>query len=309
MDRRDFLRAAACAGMGLLIGPGRLLPGTGLSPVVGAGELEPALPDMVAVRNAEPVALFDAGIAAMGGMGRFVSRGQTVVLKPNASFDTVPELASNTNPALVQRIVEHCREAGAGRVIVVDHGFGNEQRTYSINGIGEAARNGGAIIAPAEAARFYQQMTAQGRTLKEVMVHEAVLEADVLINIPVLKHHGGAGMSGAIKNLMGVVWDRWAYHRSNLHQCIADFLTVRRPDLTVVDAYRIVTKNGPRGGSPGDVTMGRMQLLSTDIVAVDAASARLLGAAPERFAHVTMAHQMGFGQIDPTKLRTRRIDL
>jgi uncharacterized protein (DUF362 family) len=152
-------------------------------------------------------------------------------------------------------------------------------------------------------------MAAQGKSLKEVKVHEAIMEADVFINIPVLKHHGGTGMTGAIKNLMGVVWDRMYYHGNNLNQCIADFLSVRRPDLNIIDAYRVVTRNGPYGGSLVDVTMGRMQLISTDIVAVDAAASGLLNGTPQRFGHIALAHQMGFGEIDPRKLITRRIEM
>ncbi len=309
MNRRDFLRAVLGAGLGYAVAPAFGL--FRYNPAVSAlaGEPVQSQPHMVAVRNGEPDAMFDRGIAAMGGMDRFVKKGQTVVLKPNASFDTAPELASNTNPALVRRVAWHCLQAGASRVVVVDHVFGNAQRTFSANGIGEASRQAGAVVAPAEAERYYQSMTAQGKTLKEVMVHEAIMAADVFINIPVLKHHGGAGMSGAIKNLMGVVWDRSYYHRNNLHQCIADFLTVRRPDLNIVDAYKIVTRNGPRGGSPTDVTTGRMQLLSTDIVAVDAAASRLLGGSPERYAHIRMAHEMGFGELDAGKLLTRRVEM
>ncbi len=309
MNRRDFLRAAIGAGLGYAVAPAFGLFRAKPTFSALAGEPVQSQPHMVAVRNGEPDAMFDRGIAAMGGMDRFVKKGQTVVLKPNASFDTAPELASNTNPALVRRVAWHCLQAGASRVVVVDHVFGNAQRTFSANGIGEASRQAGAVVAPAEAERYYQRLTAQGKTLKDVMVHEAIMEADVFINIPVLKHHGGAGMSGAIKNLMGVVWDRSYYHRNNLHQCIADFLTVRRPDLNIVDAYKIVTRNGPRGGSPADVTTGRMQLLSTDIVAVDAASSRLLGGSPGRYAHIGMAHEMGFGELDPAKLLTRRVEM
>lgn len=310
MNRRDFLRAAVSAGVGYALAPVITTLGRsgGLANAHGA-EMVGSLPHMVAVRNGEPAAMFDMGIAAMGGMGRFVKKGQTVVLKPNASFEATPELASNTNPSLVLRVAQHCLEAGAARVTIVDHGFGNAQRIYSANGIGAASRQAGAIIAPAEAERYYHRMNAQGKSLKDVMVHETVMESDVFINIPVLKHHGGAGMSGAIKNLMGVVWDRMYYHRSNLHQCIADFLAIRKPNLNIVDAYRIITRNGPQGGSLSDVTTGRMQLLSTDIVAVDAASARLLRGTPERFAHIVMAHQMGFGEIDPAKLITQRIEM
>jgi uncharacterized protein (DUF362 family) len=125
MKRRDFLKAAVTMGMTMFLKPhagvSNLFNGT-----VTAGEAIASLPDMVAIRNGEPVAMFDAGIAAMGGMGRFVKKGQSVALKPNASFESAPELGSNTNPALVQRIAQHCIEAGASRITVMDHVFGGE---------------------------------------------------------------------------------------------------------------------------------------------------------------------------------------
>ena len=148
-----------------------------------------------------------------------------------------------------------------------------------------------------------------GKILREARIHEIALDADVLINLPILKHHGGAGMTAGIKNLMGLVWDRGFYHRNDLQQCIADFLTFRKPDLTVIDAYRALGRNGPRSRNIGDVRLLKSQILSTDIVAGDAAAARLLGSAPERFRHVPLAAGMGFGELDPAKLANRRISL
>ncbi len=310
MDRRDFLKATAAAGVGLALGltngKTSLLPVDASSSALAAEN--PTLPaDLAAVRNGEPGDMFDAGIAALGGMKRFVKPGQTVVLKPNVSWESSPQLSGNTNPDLIARIIRRCREAGASRVTVVDHTIENGRRCYELSGIGEASRLEGATVAPAEAERYYQSQRVDGKSLQQAAVHEAILEADVFINIPVLKHHGGAGMTAAIKNLMGAVWDRRHYHANDLHQCIADFLNVRRPDLNVVDCYRILTQHGPRGGATADVKMPKMQLLSTDIVAVDIAAARLLERDPAR--HIQLAHEAGHGQIDPTKLRAQRITL
>lgn len=307
MERRDFLKAGAAAGLGLALG-------LGAPNVVGRGKrrasafaAEPARADMVAVRNGEPGVMFDQGIAAMGGMGRFVKPGQTVAVKPNVSWESRPEFGGNTHPELVSRIIRHCLDAGAAKVIVFDHNIENGRRCYEASGIAAAAADAGAEIAPAEAERHYQSMDVDGRSLKNVAVHEAALGADVFINVPVLKHHGGAGMTAAIKGLMGAVWNRRYYHGNNLHQCLADFLAVRKPDLNVVDCYRVMTSHGPRGGSPEDVRLVKMQLLSTDIVAVDAAAARLMGREPGDCRYVTLAHEAGHGEIDAARLATRRI--
>ncbi len=304
MNRRTFLKGclAATAGIGLSAFP---LPLLGRKSSAQAEENP--IPDIVAVRNGEPDVMFDRGIAAMGGMGRFVRQGQTVALKPNVSWDCPVEMAGNTNPALVNRIIRHCFEAGAARVIVFDNCIEHWQRCYETSGIKAAAEAAGAVIAPAQTDRYYQKRNVGGKRLLQADVHEALLEADVLISAPVLKHHGGAGMTGGIKNFMGAVWNRRVYHGYGLAQCIADFLLVRKPDLTVIDAYRVVTGNGPRSRSPSDVKLTKMQILSTDVVAADASGARILGRQPDE--HIRIAHAMGFGEIDPARLAARRISL
>lgn len=308
MNRRDFLKSGLAAGIGLGMSS---LPGfatSGKSGIAFGGETA-GIPDIVAVRNGEPEAMFDRGIAAMGGMGRFVKRGQKVAIKPNISWDAGPEYAGNTNPALVDRIIRHCMDAGAVRVVVFDHCIEHWQTCYAKSGIAAAAKEAGAVMAPAEAERYYHKTALNGKTLTEARVHEAMLDCDVLISVPILKHHGGAGITASMKNFMGAVWDRRFYHARGLQQCIADFLAVRRPDLSVIDAYRCLVANGPRSRSLNDVRLVKMQILSTDIVAADASAARILGKRPEDFDHIRIAYEMGFGQIDPAKLNTRRISL
>lgn len=311
MNRRDFLKSCLAAGVGYGLSPyliGRSAE-SAFSGEEAGGDGGSGLPDIVAVRNGEPATMFDRGIAAMGGMGRFVKKGQTVAIKPNASWDAGIEMAGNTNPDLVNRIAAHCIEAGAKRVLVFDHAIEHWQRCLEVSGIGAAAKEAGAILAPAEAERYYHKQQVGGKTLKDALVHEAVLEADVLISVPILKHHGGAGITGGIKNLMGAVWDRRFYHAQGLSQCIADFLLLRKPDLTVIDAYRILTRNGPRSRSAADVKLAKMQILSTDAVAADASGARLLGKEPSDYEHLRIAHAMGLGMLDPGKLNARRISL
>ena len=225
--------------------------------------------------------MFDKAIAALGGMGSFVKKGQTVVVKPNIGWDTTPELAGNTNPKLVGRIIEHCFTAGAKKVWVFDHTCNNWQKTYKNSGIETEAKNKGAQIVPADTKSYYQKVAVpKGEILKETMVHELIMQADVFINVPILKNHGSADLTIAMKNLMGVVWDRKYYHKNDLHQCIADFTSFRKPDLNIVDAYRVMLTNGQKGISEDDVTIMKTQLISTDIVAIDAAAAKVLGKNP-----------------------------
>lgn len=176
MNRRDFLKSCLAAGVGL---------GMARIPLLGTASAgEAGLPDIVAVRNGEPDKMFDAGIAAMGGMGRFVKPGQVVALKPNISWDVPVEMAANTHPALVNRVARHCLEAGAKEVLVFDNTIEYWQRCYESSGIRAASVDAGARIAPAEAERYYVKQDVGGTRLGSVLVHEAVLEADVLISLP-----------------------------------------------------------------------------------------------------------------------------
>jgi uncharacterized protein (DUF362 family) len=146
-----------------------------------------------------------------------------------------------------------------------------------------------------------------GRILKEVLVHELILQSDVFINVPVLKSHGGAGLTISLKNLMGTVWDRGEFHSMGLHQCIADLGLLRKPDLNVVDAYRVMTTRGPRGTSERDVTIMKAQVLCTDIVAADTAAARIFGKDPESVEYIRNAASLGVGSMNLDRMKIERI--
>ena len=306
MERREFLKKSLSLGLGA----GVLFLPKGLKGGIARALAEEQHPDLVALRGPSPEAMFDRGMAALGGMRRFVKPGQTVVVKPNMSWDVSEDGAANTQPGLVAQVIKHCLDAGAGRVYVMDHSIEYWENSLRSSGIGEAIRGAGGVYAPAEDVRYYQAVdVANATTLKSTQVHESLLESDVLISVPVLKHHGGTRASVAIKNLMGCVWDRRTYHRQGLDACIVDFMRVRKPDLNVVDAYRVITRNGPRGGTPEDVVEMKAQIISPDPVAADAASAMMLGHEPRNVGHIRLAAAEGFGEIDLSKLKIERIAL
>jgi len=303
MKRKDFLLKSL--GAGVFIGSSAALGR--FSSVLGAGRT--ALPyDLVAVRGGSASHMFDKGIAALGGMKQFVSKGQTVVVKPNIGWDRTPEMGANTNPELVGRIVEHCLEAGASRVYVFDHTCDEWRACYRNSGIEKAASDAGASVVPANSERYYQDVEIpKGRRLTAAKEHELILESDVLINVPILKHHGGSSITVSMKNLMGNVWDRRFYHRNNLHQCITDYTTYRQPDLNVVDAYRVMMRNGPRGVSVEDVVTMEAQVISTDIVAADAASSLMFGLQPTEVGHIRLGEEMGIGTMQLDNLNISRL--
>jgi len=267
--------------------------------------------DLVAVRNGEPVAMFESGIAALGGMAAFVRKGQHVVVKPNIAWDQPPEVPANTNPELVAAIIRHCIKAGASKVTVFDHTCHNWERSYKTSGIADAVANAGGEMAPANLEQHYREVELpKAVTLKKALVHKQMLDCDVFINVPVLKHHGGAKLSLTMKNLMGVVWDRRFFHKNGLDQCIADMcFTPRKPDLNIIDAYRILRKNGPQGRAKEDGEIAKYQMLGRDMVALDAAAAKLFGMDPATLAYVRIAGEMGAGVADLEKVRIKRITL
>ncbi|HOK51673.1 MAG TPA: DUF362 domain-containing protein, partial [Bacteroidales bacterium] len=264
--------------------------------------------DLVAVMGGEPDVMFDRAIAAMGGIGKYVKKGMRVVVKPNIGWDKTPEYAANTNPLLVKRIVEHCFQAGAKEVLVFDNTCDQWQRCYTNSGIEKAVKDAGGKLIPGNSEGYYHPVNiAAGKRLKQTKEHEAILESDVFINVPVLKSHGGATLTIAMKNMMGIVWDRGYWHRNDLHQCIADFASYRKPTLNIIDAYRVMKQNGPKGVSLSDVVTMKSLIISEDIVAADAAAAKLFGLNPENVDYIKIAAQMGIGNMNLEKLNIGRI--
>ncbi|MDR2887359.1 MAG: DUF362 domain-containing protein [Bacteroidales bacterium] len=305
MKRRDFITKSI--GAGIVAGAGfSLMP---IEKAFGGSVYNPAAPyDMVALMGGEAASMFEKGIASLGGMKAFVKQGQTVVVKPNMGWDRAPEYGANTDPELIAKIVGHCLAAGAKDVFVFDHTCDNWLKSYASSGIENAAKAAGAKVISADSESLYKPVSVpKGKTLKNAKVHETLLSAEVFINVPVLKHHGGALASFAMKNLMGIVWDRGFWHRNDLQQCIADMASYRKPDLNIIDGYRVMKRNGPKGVSVSDVSLEKAQIISTDIVAADAAAARIFGKEPDAIGHIKIAGEMGLGQIDITKLNVNRI--
>ncbi len=304
MKRREFIWKTVNAG--ILTGAAVSFGGFGK---IFASTVNSNLPyDLIAVRDGEPDLMLDKALQAMGGIKNFVKKGQTVVVKPNIGWDVSPERGANTNPKLIKRIVEHCITAGAKEVYVFDNTCDKWSACYKNSGIEKAAKDAGAKVAPGHSESYYQQVSVpNGINLKEAKVHELILSSDVFINVPVLKSHGSARVTITMKNLMGIVWDRRFWHRNNLNQCIADFATYRKPDLNIVDAYQVMTKNGPRGVSEADLVTMKYLIVSTDMVAADAAAAKIFGMEPQDVKYIQMANEMGVGQMDLTKLNIGRI--
>lgn len=278
--------------------------------------------DIVAVYGATAVEMFEKGIAEMGGMERFVKKGDTVVIKPNIGWDQPPEVGANTDPELVGRVVKKCIEAGAKEVLCFDHTCGNDwQNRYKMSGIGpQVEANGGKMVAGNDEFMYVEHDIPRGKSLKHAKVHKLTVNPDVFINIPVLKHHGGAKITCALKNYMGCILDRQWWHRNDMPQCIADYATYQKTTLTIVDAYRVMLEYGPRGKSPEFAPVAKYQIISTDILAADTAAVQIFAAvakqnrmgkpyALDEIKYIALAQEHGIGTTDLSKLNMKRISL
>ena len=310
MKRRDFLKTSAVAGAALSLNFDGLQAALSSNTVA----VEKA-PDLVAVMGGEPAAMLDKALEALGGIGKFLKKGQKVVIKPNIGWDRAPEMAGNTNPELVAALVKKCLGAGAQKVTVFDHTCDNWQKCYETSGISDAVKKAGGIMMPGNDEKYYKEVAIPGGvTLKNAKIHESLIEADVWINVPVLKNHGGAKLTCAMKNYMGIVWDRRYFHSNDLQQCIADICTWnKKPVLNIVDAYRIMHKNGPQGKSLSDVAQLKTLIASTNIVATDTAALRFFNQVEKldisAVGHIGKGEALKLGTSNLDKLTIKRIKI
>jgi uncharacterized protein (DUF362 family) len=243
-------------------------------------------------------------------MAGFVSSGFDVIIKPNICTDYhTPEYATTTNPLVVATLVSMCLEAGASRVRVMDYPFGGSAKSaYAISGIEEAVEAAGGEMHVMSHPKYISVDIPQGRDLTKVDIYPDILEADLLINVPIAKHHSSTRLTLGGKNLMGVILDRGAMHQ-NLGQRIADLTSLVQPGLTVVDAVRILTANGPTGGDLADVRQMDTIIASRDIVAADAYATTLFGLTAADIAYIGASAELGLGTLDLASIDVREITL
>ncbi len=255
----------------------------------------------VAARGADPAANIRRAVAALGGMETFVGAGETVLIKPNVGWDRVPEQAADTNPEVVAELVRLCLGAGAKRVIVADRPCNDPRRSFERSGVGPAAREAGAqVLHPPRVALERADLSG---TLSGLSVMKAALDADRVVNVPVVKQHSLSRATLGMKNWFGVLGDGRPRLHQGIHRAVGELGAVFRPTLTVIDATRILLANGPQGGSLEDVREVGAVAAGTDPVALDAWGAGLLGLEPRRLGFIVEAERLGLGLGDPQRIR------
>lgn len=301
MKRRDFLRMAAGAAAVAAFGPMKF----GGSSLFAADAS--ALPPSVWVEGGEPAALLKSALEAYGGMGRFVSQGDVVVVKPNIGWDRAPELAANTNPDLVYEVVKACLEAGAKKVKVFDRTCNNAQRTYVSSMIEEKATEAGAEVTHISDDGFVEHPLPNGTILKVWPVYREYLEANKVINVPIAKHHGIATVTLGLKNLMGVMGGSRGEIHTPFHQKIIDIAMHILPTLTIIDAYRILMQHGPSGGNPSDVKLTKTLIMSPCTVTADVTALPLFGHTIDTIPYLKEAVARGIAKNDIAALQPKKI--
>lgn len=245
---------------------------------------------------------------ATGGMGKFISKGDVVVVKPNLSWAKRPELAATTNPDVMEAVVELCQEAGAKKVRIVDNTIQNARRCFAITGVGMVAKKTGAELVMPRAS-LMRERNLQGHRLNVWPVYVPFLEADKVINLPIAKHHSLSGLSLGMKNWIGAVGGRRNALHQDIHQVVVDLAQYFKPTLTLIDAIRIMVRNGPSGGRESDVAVKNRLVLSNDPVAADAQATTLFGIKPESIGFIRLSEKWGLGTTDIASLNPRQVTL
>lgn len=307
VSRRDFLAACTAAAAAMKLGPFALDAMAANGPALSIAHFKssPTAPQAIAD---EARRLTREAVNGLGGMGRFVNRGDTVWVKPNIGWNRQPEQAATTNPDVVATVVAMCYEAGAKKVIVSDNSCNTATACFARSGIQQASQKAGADCFILDERR-YKKTAINGKALNSWDVYGDVLGVNKLINVPIVKHHGLCKATLGMKNLMGIVGGERNRFHQDLNNTLADLAAFLRPSLVVMDAVRVLTANGPVGGNLADVKRRDTVAAGTDQVAIDAFGATLLGLKPQEIGYVVEAHNRRLGTMDFESLKPRRVEL
>lgn len=301
ITRRNFIKLGAGAAAAASLFPHLVFGEEGKGPVI-------------AVAHGDNAKLAAAAIDALGGIDAFIRSGDKVCIKPNISFASNIDCGATTSPGMVKQIVSLCLEAGAAKVIIVDHTIQDAELCRENSGM-EAAitdRKRVSLLTLTKERQFSETAVPGGSELKSIKVAKVVQSTDKLINVPTAKSHSATGVSLGLKNLMGLIWDRGKLHRLNLHRAIAELGLVIKPDLTVIDATRALTTGGP--GGPGKTVQLDMAIAGIDVVAVDSYGVGITEWYDQSFTgkqvkYIVEASELGIGEIDTEKMEIIRVEV
>jgi uncharacterized protein (DUF362 family) len=246
-------------------------------------------------------------IRAMGGMERFVKKNATVFIKPNISWDRTPEQAANTDPQVVAALVDLCYKAGVKRVNIADNTCNEARRCYVASGIAKAAKEKGAYVYFPDEWDIVKAHFPYKSPMEGWPIFRYAIECDTFINVPILKHHGLTGLTLSMKNLMGICSGTRGLIHVNISRKLADLTDFIHPDLTVIDATRVLLRHGPSGGNLEDVAVMNKIIAATDPTLADAYACTLVDRAPMSIGCIKEAVKQNYGSADIEKAKMRKI--
>ncbi|MBU0730264.1 MAG: DUF362 domain-containing protein [Proteobacteria bacterium] len=300
MDRREFLKQVSMWSAGLSITVPHF---TIISEALAAQRQAPVI---AYAKGKDYAALVSQILDSLGGMEKFVKSGNTVVIKPNIGWDRNPDQAANTHPLIVKALVEHALDAGAKEVKVFDRTCNEARRCYVNSGVQDILKtiksNRVTFFHPDE-RKYIPVDISKGQAARRLEIYKDALEADSYINVPIAKHHSLSTLTLGMKNSMGVLGGKRGDMHHDLGQKIADLATIVRPTLTVIDATRILLRNGPQGGNLNDVKVLDTIIASTDPVAIDAYATTFFEMKPGDIPSTVAAYKHGLGEMDLAKIK------
>ena len=300
MDRRDFLKQVMLWSAGI----STAIPCFQIGPELLAGDDQPPL--LSHAKGKDYYALVAQVLEPLGTISKFVTTGDRVVIKPNMAWDRNPAQAANTHPQVVKALVELSLDAGAGKVMVFDRTCNEERRCYVNSGIQDAmatVKDSRLKYYHPDSRKFVPVDIKRGKAVRRLEIYKDALEADTYINVPVAKHHSLSRLTLGLKNSMGVLGGNRGQMHQNIGQKLADLATVVKPKLTVIDATRVLLRNGPQGGDIDDVKILDTVIASADPVASDAYATTLFGLQPKEISSTVAAYKLGLGEMDLAKMR------
>jgi uncharacterized protein (DUF362 family) len=304
MDRREFIEQVAAWSAGALLAAPVFNVGAVL-----AAEASPRGNPLLAVVKGKDYGELVAGVLKpLGGIAAFVHDGARVVVKPNIGWARTPEQAANTHPDVVKAVVRQCLDAGAKRVLVFDRTCNDPRLCYTRSGIQAAVESIGDARAQCifpDQDKYVPVKIENAKSIHEFAFYKDALEAecDCYINVPIAKHHKLSKLTLGLKNVMGVIGGNRGEIHKGIHQRLADLNLVIRPKLTIIDATRILLRNGPTGGNLEDVKVLDTLIASADTVAADAYATTLFGMKPSDLGSTVAAAKLGLGEMDLSKVK------
>jgi len=299
---------AGAAGLGVWLNKHSWRPEPALAMSAKRGHTvaaDPMLPEMAVITGDDPTQLARQAVEELGGIRRFIARGDVVLVKPNIGWDRTPEQAATTNPDVVAEIVRQCSNAGAKRVIVTDVSCNDPRRCFQRSGIAEAAQRAGAEVRLPDPSMF-KEVDLQGELLRAWPVLDLFLNVDKVINIPIAKHHSLTGATLGMKNWYGMLGGPRHQLHQKINESLVDLADFVRPTLTVIDCYRVLVRNGPTGGNLQDVLLKKTLVAGTNPVALDAYVAKAYwNLEVSSLPYLKMAADRGLGTYEFEKLRTQ----